>query len=488
MSLTTAPDMAVAPSASPSAQKFSLPVLTAMVVGSMVGAGIFSLPRTFGNATGALGAMIAWAIAGGGMLMMALVFQMLAQRKPDLDAGVYAYARAGFGEYPGALSAVGYWAVCAMGDVTFFVLMKATLGAFFPIFGDGNTIPAIAVSSALLWTVHFTILRGVKQAAFINTVVTVAKIVPILLFILLVALNVRSDVFAANFWGGAYSFKEIFSQVSSTMLVTVFVFLGVEGASVYSRYARDRADVGTATVLGFLGVLCLLVLVTVLSYGVLSRPELAALRNPSMAGVLEAVVGPWGAIFVSAGLIVSVMGAYLAWVLLAAEVAFTAAKMGSFPAFLAHQNKNAVPSSALWLTNSIVQFFLIVTYFSQEAFEFVLKLTSAMALVPFFLAAAYALKLTLKGERYESAPEALRGDLVRAVVATVYTAFLLWAGGRKFLLLSAIIYAPGTILFVLARREQNRRVFTPIERAVFVAVVIGAIAAIYGLATGAITI
>src|SRR5262245_46616061 len=132
-----APDMVVARSGSASAQEFSLPMLTAMVVGSMVGAGIFSLPRTFGNATGALGAMIAWAIAGGGMLMMALVFQMLAQRKPGLDAGVYAYLTAGFGEYPGALSAVGYWSVCAVGDVTFFVLMKATLGAFFPIFGDG---------------------------------------------------------------------------------------------------------------------------------------------------------------------------------------------------------------------------------------------------------------------------------------------------------------------------------------------------------------
>jgi arginine:ornithine antiporter / lysine permease len=228
--------------------------------------------------------------------------------------------------------------------------------------------------------------------------------------------------------------------------------------------------------------------VTVLSYGVLPSAELAALRNPSMAGVLEAVVGPWGTIFVSVGLIVSVLGAYLAWVLLAAEVAFTAAKTGTFPAFLAHQNENAVPSSALWLTNGIVQFFLILTYFSQEAFEFVLKLTSAMALIPFFLAAVYALKLTSRGETYEIGSKARRGDVIYAGLATVYTAFLLWAAGTKFLLLSAVIYAPGTILFFLAKREQNRRIFTPIEVAVFVIVVVGAIAAIYGLATGAITI
>src|SRR5262247_2449571 len=93
-----------------SEQKFTLPTLTAMVVGSMVGAGVFSLPRNFAMATGPFGALIAWAIAGGGMLMLAFVFQTLAQRKPDIDAGVYAYAKEGFGHYVGFLSALGFWA------------------------------------------------------------------------------------------------------------------------------------------------------------------------------------------------------------------------------------------------------------------------------------------------------------------------------------------------------------------------------------------
>ena len=103
------------------------------------------------------------------------------------------------------------------------------------------------------------------------------------------------------------------------MLVTVFVFIGVEGASVYSRYAKTRADVGFATVMGFIGVLCLMILVTLLCYGMLTRPELGALRQPSMAGVLEAVVGPWGAKFVSAGLIISVLGAFFVYQYVGAE-------------------------------------------------------------------------------------------------------------------------------------------------------------------------
>ncbi|MCX5494187.1 arginine-ornithine antiporter [Kaistia dalseonensis] len=470
-------------------QKLSLPALSAMVVGSMVGAGIFSLPQTFGHATGGLGALVAWTIAGFGTLMLALVFQTLSMRKPDLDSGIYAYAKAGFGNYPGFASALGYWTVGCLGNVSYFVLIKSTLGAIFPIFGDGNTVPAVAVSSVILWTVHFMILRGVRQAASLNTIVTVAKIIPILIFLVFVAVGFKADIFAANFWGGeTASFGSIFAQVRGTMLVTVFVFVGIEGASVYSRYARDRRDVGLATVLGFLGVLCLLVLVTMLSYGVLLRPELANLRNPSMAGVLQAVVGRWGAVFVSVGLIISVLGAYLSWSLLAAEVLFSAARMKSMPSFLARENDNHVPAAALWLTNSLVQIFLILTLFAEQAFLLALKLTSSMILIPYLLVGAYAVKLAWTGETYAGEAKARSVDLTRAIIAAIYAAGLIYAGGLKYLLLSAIIYAPGTTLFFIARREQGQPVFTAVERGLFALALIGALAAIYGLAIGAITI
>lgn len=471
----------------PTDPKFALPTLTAMVVGSMVGAGIFSLPQTFGRVTGGLGALIAWGIAGGGMLMLAFAFQTLSRRKPDLDAGVFAYAKDGFGNYLGFASALGYWTVCCLGNVSYWVLIKSTLGALFPIFGDGNTIIAVAVSSVGVWTVHFLILRGVRQAAALNTLVTIAKIIPILIFLIFVGFGFNADVFAENFRGGADA-GSLFDQVRGTMLVTVFVFVGIEGASVYSRYARRRSDVGLATLLGFLGVLCLLVLVTMLSYGVLLRPDLAALRNPSMAGVLQAVVGPWGAVFVSVGLIVSVLGAYLSWSLLAAEVLFSAARMKTMPAFLAAENPNKVPFAALWLTNLLVQVFLILTLFSEQAFLLALKLTSSMILLPYLLVAAYALKLAWSGDTYAEMPKGREGDLVRAGLATLYTVGLIYAGGLKFLLLSLVIYAPGTVLFILAQRERGHRVFTPMERLLFAAAAAGAAIAIFGLATGRISV
>jgi arginine:ornithine antiporter/lysine permease len=470
-------------------ERLSLGALTAMVVGSMVGAGIFSLPRTFGGATGPFGAMVAWTIAGGGMYMLARVFQALAERKPDLDAGVYAYARAGFGDYPGFLSAFGYWIGSCIGNVSYWVLIKSTLGAFFPVFGDGNTVTAIVVASIGIWLFHFMILRGVQQATTINKIVTIAKIVPILIFIVILIGAFKANLFRANFWGGeGMPSTSLFEQVRATMLVTVFVFIGIEGASVYSRYAQKRSDVGAATILGFVGVTGLMVLVTLLPYAVLQRIEIAGMRQPSMAAVLEAVVGPWGAIFVSIGLIISVLGAYLAWSLLCAEVLFTAAKTRDMPVVFATENRNKVPVTALWLTNIVVQLFVISTYWSRDAFALMLNLTSAMSLIPYLLVAAYGVLIAQRGETYDVKPAERRRDLTFAGIASLYTFFMILAGGLKFLLLSAALYGPGTVLYFWARREQSKPVFTAVEWILFIVTAIGAIIGILGLATGYITI
>jgi arginine:ornithine antiporter/lysine permease len=471
------------------AGKMSRVQLTAMVVGSMVGAGIFSLPRTFAGATGPLGAIIAWIIAGTGMYMLARVFQFLAERKPQLDAGVFAYAKEGYGDYPGFLSAFGYWIGSCIGNVSYWVLIKSTLGAFFPVFGDGNTVVAIVVASAGIWLFHFMILRGIQQAALINTVVTFAKIVPILVFIVILFFAFMLDMFRFNFYGAGLD-GGIMEQVKATMFVTVFVFLGIEGASVYSRYAKERKDVGFATIVGFLSVITLMVLVTLLPYAVLPREEIAAIRQPSMAGVLDAVVGPWGAVFVSVGLMVSVLGAYLAWSLICAEVLSAAARTKDMPALFARENAAKVPSAAMWATSIVIQLVVITTYWSSDAFSLMLNLTSAMALIPFLLVAGYAMKLTTRGETYERGPDSVRSrDIFIAALAVVYTGFLLYAGGVKFIVLSAILYAPGSALYFWARREQGKKVFerTP-DLVVFVLASLAAVLGVYWIATGYIVL
>jgi arginine:ornithine antiporter/lysine permease len=465
--------------------KLTFWTMTAMVVGSMVGAGVFSLPARFAQETGVAGALIAWAIAGTGMLMLAFVFQTLANRKPKLDAGVYAYAKAGFGEYPGFFSAFGYWASACVGNVTYWVLIMSTVGAIAPALGEGDTVLAVVLSSIGLWGFFFLIKQGVKEAAAINRIVTVAKLVPILVFIVIALFYLDPQVFADNFAGADYA-GSLFHQVRGTMLVTVFVFLGVEGASVYSRHAKRRQDVGRATVLGFLSVFAIFASVTIVSYGIMPMAEIAELRQQSMAGVLEAAVGTWGQVFVSIGLIISVLGAYLAWTLMAAEVLFVAAKDDDMPRFLRRSNAADVPVPALIMSTALSQLFLIITLFSDDAFNFALDLTSALTLIPFLLAAGYAVMVALG--RTPGGGRGTSGELAVAVLATAYVAFLLFAAGLRFVLLSLIIYAPATILFVIARREQGRRLFSPGELVLLVISIAGAAAGIVALAAGWISL
>jgi arginine:ornithine antiporter/lysine permease len=473
--------------------KVSLPTLTAMVIGSMIGSGVFLLPRRFGVETGVAGALIAWTIAGAGMLMLAFVFQRLATRKPDLDAGIYAYARAGFGDYVGFNSAFGFWASACAGNTSYWVLIMATLGslfpALFPTLGDGSTVIAVVISSIGVWLFFYLILRGVKEAAIINRIATFAKIIPILMFIVIVAIAFKADVFTGNFWGGDgnYSWSSLFEQAKGTMLITVFVFMGIEGASVYSRFAKKREDVGKATVIGFLAVLSVFMLVTLSSYGVLAQSELADASQPSMAAVLESVVGPWGSVLIRVGVIISVLGAYLAWTLMAAEILYLPAKSDDMPRFLSRENANGAPVNALIMAAGLVQLLLILLVFSDNALDFMLDLTAALALIPYLLAAGYALKLTITRETYSDG-KSLVPDMVIAAVATFYTLFLVYAAGWDHLLLSCVLYAPGALLYWMARRQSGLRVFKPAEAVLFAIIVLGAIGGISGLITGAIQI
>src|SRR5690606_26263598 len=219
--------------------------------------------------------------------------------------------------------------------------------------------------------------------------------------------------------------------------------------------AKRREDVAFATVTGFLLVLTLLVAVTLLSYGILPRAELAGLRNPSMAGVLQAAVGPWGAVLVSVGLMVSVAGAYLSWVLLAAEVLHAAARAETMPAFLGRQNKHGVPDKALWLSNGVVQLFLLGTLFTDDTFVLIKNMASSMSLVPYFFVAGFGLLIAVRGDTYHGWSRRRVYELCIAAVATVYAVVLIVAGGFDYFVLSSLIYAPGTILFIIARREQR---------------------------------
>lgn len=487
MSQTFASKPAQAPPPQPR-RGLGLAALTALVVGSMIGSGIFALPSQMAGSAAPGPLLIGWVITGVGMLMLAFVFQTLATRKPDVDGGVYGYARAGFGNYIGFTAAFGYWVSAWVGNVAYLVLLFSTLGYFIGPFEGGVTLPAIICASIVLWVVHAMTLRGIHTAAAVNVVVTIAKVIPIVVFVAIAAVGFKEGLFTADFWGNAVQIDGeplggSMTQVKNMMLITVWVFIGIEGASVYSRRAAKRADVGRATVLGFAGVLALLLLVNLLSYGLIAQAELAGVPDPSMAGVLEQQVGSWGAAFISIGLVISLLGALIAWVLLCVEILRLPALEGVMPKALARENSHGAPANALWLTNICVQGMLLWTLANESTYLNLIYLATSLILLPYLWSAAYQVMLAVRGETYESSHGRTR-DLIVGVIATVYAGWLVYAGGWQYLLIAALFYLVGTVLYVWARREDKATVFTKPELAVFAVVTVTSIVAVALMATG----
>lgn len=429
-------------------KKLGLAALTALVLSSMLGAGVFSLPQNMASVASPAALLIGWAITGVGILLLALAMLVLTRLRPDLDGGIFTYAREGFGELIGFFSAWGYWLCAVIANVSYLVIVFSALSFFtdtpeLRLFGDGNTWQSIVGASVLLWMVHWLVLRGVQTAASINLVATLAKLLPLGMFVVLAAIAFKLSTFSFDFTGIELGVP-VWEQVKNTMLITLWVFIGVEGAVVVSARARNKKDVGRATLLAVIAALSVYLLVTLLSLGVVARPELAAMRNPSMAGLMVEMMGPWGEVIIAAGLIVSVCGAYLSWTIMAAEVPLLAATHKAFPKMFARQNKNNAPSASLWLTNISVQVCLVLIWLTGSDYNTLLTIASEMILVPYFLVGAYLLKIATR-------------PLHKAISvgACLYGLWLLYASGPMHLLLSVVLYAPGLLVFIYARRTHT---------------------------------
>ena len=240
-------------------KKLGLSALTALVLSSMLGAGVFSLPQNMAAVASPAALLIGWGITGAGILLLAFAMLILTRIRPELDGGIFTYAREGFGELIGFCSAWGYWLCAVIANVSYLVIVFSALSFFtdtpeLRLFGDGNTWQSIVGASALLWIVHFLILRGVQTAASINLVATLAKLLPLGLFVVLAMMMFKLDTFKLDFTGLALGVP-VWEQVKNTMLITLWVFIGVEGAVVVSARARNKRDVGKATLLAVLSAL-----------------------------------------------------------------------------------------------------------------------------------------------------------------------------------------------------------------------------------------
>ena len=469
--------------------------LACIVVSSMVGGGVFSLPQNMAAGASAGAVLLAWVVTGIGMYFIANTFSILSRVKPDLTSGIYMYAREGFGPYVGFTIGWGYWLCQIFGNVGFAVITMDALNYFFPpYFAGGNNLLSIACGSVLIWVFNFVVLRGVQQAAVLNIIGTIGKLVPLLLFILILLFCFHMDRFDFNFWGhmaeNGKTLGSLPAQLKSTMLVTLWAFIGIEGAVVLSNRAKSQSAVSKATFLGFLGCLVIYIGLSVLPFGFLTQEEIAAVANPSTAGVLEKVVGPWGAWVMNIGLLIAVLSSWLAWTMIAAEIPAAAAENGTFPKQFAIQNKNGAPSVSLWVTSIIMQLAIFMVYFSNNAWNTMLSITSVMVLPAYIASTAYLWKMTEDGEYAKISSKGRAAALFTSVLGTAFGGWLVYAAGLKYLFLAVIFLAAGLPVFVWARRQQNdgKPVLSKGEVPVAALLVLFALAAVYVFSRGLVRI
>lgn len=453
--------------------------LTFLAISTTLASGVFSISGDFAQ-VGAypLATLIGWLITGVGMLGLMMVFFKLTLIKPNLTSGIYAYAEAGFGEYMGFNSAWGYWLGVILSSISFAVLLFDTLGGIFPAFGDGSSFAFILASTAIIWVFALIVLRGIDEAATINIVVVIAKTVPILLFVVLVLLSRQFsfDIFFANFLGEG-SGLSLGDQVRATTYVTLWVFIGIEGAVVTSGRGKTTEIAGQATLISFISLLALYLMISIMSMGIMPTEELAALPNPSMGGVLEQVVGPWGATLVNVGVLISLVGAMFSYTILNAECLTGPARDGAFPVIFTKKNKNGVEYWSVIVSTLASQLFLIVVYFSDTTYQAAYAASTSLIIIPYALSAFYYLQLVISGEAFEKDEKSSKLSVwLFVILGCLYSLWMIYGSGLEYILLGAILYAPGLLIYIYHRKSQNKPLFNKTYEMVIAAViVVGAI-------------
>ncbi|MEK4667708.1 amino acid permease [Niallia sp. FSL R7-0271] len=459
--------------------KLGLAILTSLVVGNMVGSGIFMLPRTLAEVASPAGVILAWVLTGLGVLVTALVFGNLAIRKPELTGGPQIYAKQLFKEgsnlslLSGFMSSWGYWIGNLAGNVAIITTFAGYLSTFFPILTSeavlftagsftlkvGNTF-TFAVCTLLLWGTHFIILRGLENAGKLNFLATAAKVVGFLLFIIIALFAFESSnilPFAEAKTDAAGNSVGLLGQVNNAAVTTLWAFLGVESAVVFAGRAKRKIDVKRATILGLLLALAIYIGISTLVMGLLNQEALISSQKP-LIDAIEVVLGPIGGKVLAAIGLISLFGSTIGWVMLSAEIPYQAAKQGIFLTPFKKENKQGIPVFSLVLTNILGQLFIFSTVSNSisQAFDFVIYIATLAYLVPYLIASLFQVKLTFTGETYGQRKGRVT-DMIIGLLASVYSIWVIIAGTAdiKTFMFGIILLASGILFYAKVPRNQS---------------------------------
>lgn len=462
--------------------KLGLWMLVLIGIGSMIGGGIFNSPTDLIRVANPQVVVFAWVIGGIGVIGLALVFNMLANKKPELTGGIYTYAKAGFGDFAGFNSAWGYWISAWLGNVAFIVLLFKTIG---DLIGGLSSLSSFILGSAFLWIVYFIQIRGTRNTSIISSIVTVAKLIPIFLAIILGIFVFKSEIFfvpkPTTVLASTGEATNVLSQISKSMGTILWSFVGVEAAAVLSERAKSQKIVGKAIIISLITTLIVYMFVSIIAMGVVTPKELGESVTPFASLLGHTMIGSSGAIIAKLGLIVSLIGAFISWVMLAAEIPYLVAKGGSMPKWFRKLNNNGTPKNSLIVTTLCTQVFLLALLSSsfQKAYFVIYSIATTSIVIPYFFSAIYGLKVSFT-EGFTSA------DKFVSIIATIYTIYVIYAIGITYLGLTIILYALGIYVYIRSMKENNKEISSS-DKIAMALITIIAVAMIGFLVTGKIS-
>ncbi|RJL31363.1 amino acid permease [Bailinhaonella thermotolerans] len=426
-----------------------LPMATALVVGNIVGTGIFLLPATL--AQYGVVSLVAFGIVTIGALALAVVFGRLGSRVPAAG-GPYAYARDAFGEFPGFWTAWSFWitawagnagiAVAWVGYVNYFLRWESTLGH-------------IVIGLVAVWVPALVNLTGVKNAGSFQLVTAILKFVPLILVGVVGLFFMRAENFGPfNATGGS-----LLAAISIAGAVLLFSYSGVESASIAAEKVRDPArNIGRATILGTLACAALYLLSTVAIFGTVPHGQLVRSERP-FADAIDHMFGGgvWGAL-VAACAIISGIGALNGWTLLVAEMPRAAAADGLFPRVFQRLERGNVPFVGIIAGAVLTSLTLLLNYLGgggDQVFQNILLLATFTTVIPYFFAACAQLYwLTTEGRRVDH--RHLARDVILAVLAILFSLWMAYGAGPTAVFQGVLMLLVGVLVYVWVKAAKGR--------------------------------
>jgi len=365
--------------------KLGLWTSTSLVVGNMIGAGVFMMPATLAGFGGI--SLIGWVCSAIGAFLIAKVFAHLSKLLPAADGGPFAYSQKGLGDFAGFLVAFGYLVSVWCTNAAITVSFVSAMSTFIPALAS-NSVLAILTGLATIWFLTWINSLGIVTSGVVQLITTILKIVPIVLIGLVGLFYIHWE----NFLPFNSSGTSTIAAITATTTLTFFAFLGIECATIPSgSVANSASTVAKATTLGTLIATVVYILSTVSIMGMIPA---AQLKN-SVTPFADAAVLIWGhgaEYWVSAGVAIAAFGALNGYILIQGQLPYAVAKDKLFPQLFTRKNKNGVPVLGVVISSVFVSLFMSMNYTKGlvEQFKFLILMTTSTILIPYiFCTAAY---------------------------------------------------------------------------------------------------